>query len=72
MRGFLGLARTFSTGLLVLFRGLTMGKVLLWNQIKSRMEACYSELILDQKLLSFNSFPAGSGDWFKDEKSSNK
>ena len=22
------------------------GKVLLWNQVKSRMEACYSELIL--------------------------
>ena len=23
-----------------------VGKVLLWNQVKSRMEACYSELIL--------------------------
>ena len=22
------------------------GKVLLWNQVKSRMEACYSELVL--------------------------
>ena len=25
-------------------------KVLLWNQVKSRMEACYSELILGHKL----------------------
>ena len=29
------------------------GKVLLWNQVKSRMEACYSELILGQKLGKF-------------------
>ena len=26
------------------------GKVLLWNQVKSRMEACYSELVLVQPL----------------------
>jgi hypothetical protein len=23
------------------------GNVLLWNQVKSKMEACYSELVLD-------------------------
>jgi hypothetical protein len=28
-------------------------KVLLWNQVKSRMEACYSELILDEEIWSF-------------------
>ena len=26
------------------------GKVLIWNQVKSRMEACYSELVLIKKI----------------------
>ena len=26
------------------------GKVLLWNQVKSRMKACYSELVLDNDI----------------------
>ena len=29
----------------------TGGKVLLWNQVKSRMEACYSELVLVKYVL---------------------
>ena len=37
------------------------GKVLLWNQVKSRKEACYSELVLDTKcrltFLNVGSFP---------------
>jgi hypothetical protein len=28
------------------FKNSKGGKVILWNQVKSRMEACYSELIL--------------------------
>ena len=31
------------------------GKVLLWNQIKSRMEACYSELVLAPKIAGYRS-----------------
>ena len=30
--------------MIILIKG---GKVLLWNQVKSRMEACYYELILN-------------------------
>ena len=26
------------------------GKVLLWNQVKSKMKACYSELVLDNDI----------------------
>ena len=29
------------------------GKVLLWDQIKSRMEACYSELILAKMIIKY-------------------
>ena len=32
------------------------GKVLLWNQVKSKMEACYSDLVLDIKFISNNIF----------------
>ena len=32
------------------------GKVLLWNQVKSRMEACYSELVLEKIITGHEPF----------------
>ena len=41
------------------------GKVLLWNQVKSIMEAWYSELILVSKLENFCSWPIDFSNFVK-------